>query len=154
MASDDRRRRLLLIRVHSLITTEYPTYSQCESATAEAYDLLKQARAEGLLENVKGKPAKGVRFHIAIGDMVEQTTMARDAYDRLCAFVAAHPHTLARLFEIGCAAAMAAFTGDETALRLIRQDRTTMASRASRPRKSPRRSSKDRKQNDPIGPGH
>lgn len=145
MASDDRRRRLLLIRVHSLITTEYPTYSQCESATAEAHELLKQARAQGLLENVKGKSAKGVKFDITIGEIVERTTMSRDVYDRLCAFVAAHPHTLARLFEIGCVAAMAAFTGDETAHRLIRQDRPATASQASRPRKSPRRSAKDRK---------
>jgi hypothetical protein len=49
---------------------------------------------------------------IQIGELREQALFSDDFYDRLLTFIAAHPHSLARLFEIGAVSAMAAFSGD------------------------------------------
>lgn len=141
--SAGKQRRVLLAKVHSLLTTEYPTYEECENATNEVVLLLHKARRDGLLEQAT---SKGVTFDITIGAMVERTVISRELYERLGTFLAAQPHSLARLFEIGCVAVMAAFTGDETALRLIREDRpgSQVKSRARRKGRAPTKAKRQR----------
>lgn len=55
---------------------------------------------------------KGVTFDISIGELSERTVFSDEFYDRLLAFIAAHPHSLGRVFEVGATALMAAFSGD------------------------------------------
>jgi hypothetical protein len=87
------------------------------------------------------------RVVIEIGELREQALFSEDFYDRLLKFITAHPHSLARLFEIGAVSAMAAFSGDTFELSQYNPAVTLPARQASprARRKSPARRAKAKK---------
>lgn len=118
----DEKRRVLLAAVNRLMTTEYATYSECESATSAVMKLLASARREGLLVSGNKAPPSEVKMQIRIGEFSQISWMPSDTYDRLATLLSVRPAwSLARLFEIGLIAVAAAESGDSAAMSFTHQ---------------------------------